>query len=69
MNSLPPVTIAKKIEREEKLIDLIRNRPCLYDKSVEEYKKREFVDNAWQSIADTLEPKLTGLLQNYNCYN
>jgi len=66
MNTLPPVTAAVKAEREEKMIDMIRDRPCLYDKTVKEYKDRTNIDNAWQSISDTLQPKLTGLLKNHS---
>jgi hypothetical protein len=45
----------------EKLIELIRENPVLYDCSRKEYKDADIVTNTWKSIISRLEiPGLTG---------
>lgn len=39
---------------DELLIDMIRARPYLYDKAMENYKDTQMKENAWLEIANTL---------------
>ena len=40
---------------EEKLVEIVRNYPILYDKSHQGYKGRDAVRNAWREVAMSLE--------------
>lgn len=40
---------------DELLIDMVRSRPFLYDKSLKEYRDANMKDNAWMEIASILE--------------
>ena len=45
---------------EEKLTEIIRDFPILYDKSHQGYKERDAVENAWSEVAKSLEYVETG---------
>jgi len=45
---------------EEKLIDLVRERPILYDKAHPNYKDRNMKENTWTRIQEQLDTHLTG---------
>ena len=40
---------------EENLAEKIQLYPCLFDKSVERYKEKEVVRNAWNEVAINLK--------------
>lgn len=45
---------------DELLIDLVRSRPYLYDKTHREYKDMKMKENAWGEMADVMN--MTGKL-------
>ena len=46
----------KSSNREiEKLIELVRRNPFLYDTSKDDHKDKQKVENAWSSIAKTMD--------------
>ena len=42
-------------EENEQLSEVVREFPCLYDKSKKEYKDENVVENAWKQVAEKLE--------------
>lgn len=40
---------------EERLSEVIKNFPCLFDKSAKGYKEKDVTANAWESVASKLE--------------
>ena len=40
---------------DEKLSELVRRFPCLYDKTKKDYKDKNVVANAWETVANELE--------------
>ena len=43
-----------KVNFNEKLIELVREAPSLYDKGCTHYKDKQRKENAWKLIADIL---------------
>ena len=43
---------ALSVQENEKLAEVVRKYPCLYDKSRKEYKDKTVVENAWKEVAD-----------------
>ena len=43
------------LEENEQLSEVVREFPCLYDKSKKEYKGKNVVVNAWKQVAKKLE--------------
>ena len=39
----------------EKLIELVRENPCIFDQSLPEYRDALFIKNVWDSIAEKLD--------------
>ena len=40
------------LEENAKLSEIVREFPCLYDKSKKEYKYENVVKNAWKQVAE-----------------
>lgn len=38
-------------ENDDLLLSLIRDKPCIYDKSSSDHKDQVVIDNSWQEIA------------------
>ena len=49
------VTNKKNLGGEKKLADCIRKYPCLYDKSMAEYKSPTCKEDAWKSVESELQ--------------
>ena len=43
------------ISEEEKLCEVVRDYPILYDKSQKGYKERDAVENAWNEVSSLLD--------------
>ena len=39
----------------EMLIELVRDRPCLYDMSMKKYSDHAYKESVWREIASTLK--------------
>ena len=40
---------------EERLAETVKAFPCLYDKTKKDYKEKDVVTNAWNSVANQLD--------------
>lgn len=47
-------------ETEEKLINLVREHPCLYNKKDDNYKNKKLRDQKWEDIAKSMENEMSG---------
>jgi hypothetical protein len=52
MSGAQPNTVS--IEMEQKLIDGVRDRPCLWDKSNDHYKNSKSKEAAWKEVGTLL---------------
>lgn len=43
------------LAEEERLAEVVKSFPCLYDKTKKGYKEKDAVSNAWNSVADNLD--------------
>ena len=43
------------IKKEEQLSEKLKEFPVLYDKVAKGYKEKDAVNNAWRSVAETLD--------------
>ena len=63
LHSYPPdqkVQMGRKkvdFQEEESIAEEVRNYPCLYNKSLKEYKDKRARENAWQKIGESLGMK------------
>ena len=48
-------SLSLSIEDNERLSEVVRQFPCLYDKSKKEYKDKNVVENAWKNVAQNLD--------------
>lgn len=43
------------LKEEEKLSEIVKNYPCLYDKTSRGYKEKDVGINAWNEVAENLD--------------
>ena len=43
------------IKEEEQLSEKVKEFPVLYDKTAKGYREKDAVNNAWRSVAETLD--------------
>jgi len=52
----------------EQLIEEVRKYPCLWNKSIYEYRNQNIRDNAWERISGELKKKTGKYIYNFNFY-
>ena len=40
---------------EERLSEIVKTLPCLYDKTTKEYKEKDVSTNAWNKVTEQLD--------------
>ena len=75
MNKKSLLKILKKIEkislqisREDELWETVRSFPVLYNRSLEGFKEKDAVKNAWDAVAEALEFIQTGDYFYFNSF-
>ena len=60
--------ISLQISREDELWETVRSFPVLYNRSLEGFKEKDAVKNAWDVVAEALELIQTGEYFYFNSF-